>query len=128
MKSLRAMALSVPFAVITQLAWAQGLPADTIAAADAALDSMGKNLQGFGGYTDAAITALLQAAGGQGVVTDFMKYSGSPAAAPTDLVGMHIQGQDPTRMQVSYFLSGVGAQYQTEQLDLIDPGNPAPGV
>ena len=35
-----------------------------INATDAALESMGKNLQGFSGYTDAAITALLQAAGG----------------------------------------------------------------
>ncbi|MEY2875639.1 MAG: hypothetical protein RLZZ373_3010 [Pseudomonadota bacterium] len=66
---------------------------------------------GFGRYT-----AVLKAATGQGVVTDFMKYTGSAAGIPTDLVGMHIQGQDPTRMQVSYFLSGVGAQYQTVSL------------
>ncbi|WP_338413178.1 family 16 glycosylhydrolase [uncultured Sphaerotilus sp.] len=66
---------------------------------------------GFGRYT-----AVLKAAGGQGVVTDFMKYSGSVAAAPTDLVGMHIQGQDPTRLQVSYVQAGVGAQYQTINL------------
>jgi beta-glucanase (GH16 family) len=66
---------------------------------------------GFGRYT-----AVLRAAAGDGVVTDFMKYTGAVVGAPTDLVGMHIQGQDPTRMQVSYFLSGVGAQYRTISL------------
>jgi beta-glucanase (GH16 family) len=66
---------------------------------------------GLGHYT-----AVLQAATGQGVVTDFMKYTGSPVGAPTSLVGMHIQGQDPTRLQVSYFQAGVGAQYQTISL------------
>jgi endo-1,3-1,4-beta-glycanase ExoK len=66
---------------------------------------------GLGRYT-----AVLRAAAGQGVVTDFMKYTGALAGPPTDLVGMHIQGQDPTRMQVSYYLAGVGAQYQTISL------------
>lgn len=66
---------------------------------------------GMGRYT-----AVLKAASGQGVVTDFMKYTGPVVGTPTDLVGMHIQGQDPTRLQVSYFLSGVGAQYQTINL------------
>jgi endo-1,3-1,4-beta-glycanase ExoK len=66
---------------------------------------------GFGRYT-----AVLQAATGAGVVTDFMKYTGDLAGDPSDLIGMHIQGQDPTRMQVSYFLEGVGAQYQTVHL------------
>lgn len=66
---------------------------------------------GMGRYT-----AVLQAASGQGVVTDFMKYTGPVVGTPTDLVGMHIQGQDPTRLQVSYFLSGVGAQYHTVNL------------
>jgi len=66
---------------------------------------------GLGRYT-----AVLQAAAGQGVVTDFMKYTGSLEGTPTSLVGMHIQGQDPTRLQVSYFLAGVGAQYQTISL------------
>jgi beta-glucanase (GH16 family) len=66
---------------------------------------------GFGRYT-----AVLKAAAGQGVVTDFMKYTGAVVGTPTDLVGMHIQGQDPTRMQVSYFLSGAGPQYQTVNL------------
>lgn len=66
---------------------------------------------GFGRYT-----AVLQAAAGDGVVTDFMKYTGDLAGDPSDLIGMHIQGQDPTRMQVSYFLEGVGAQYQTVHL------------
>lgn len=66
---------------------------------------------GMGRYT-----AVLQAAAGQGVVTDFMKYTGAVVGMPTDLVGIHIQGQDPSRMQASYFLSGVGAQYQTIHL------------
>jgi beta-glucanase (GH16 family) len=69
---------------------------------------------GMGRYT-----AVLQAATGQGVVTDFMKYTGSMAGGVTemtDLIGMHIQGQDPSRLQVSYFLPGVGAQYQTLNL------------
>ncbi|WP_310460125.1 family 16 glycosylhydrolase [Sphaerotilus sp.] len=66
---------------------------------------------GFGRYT-----AVLKAAAGQGVVTDFMKYTGAVVGVPTELVGMHIQGQDPTRMQVSYFLSGTGAQYHTVSL------------
>ncbi|MEX8492908.1 family 16 glycosylhydrolase [Sphaerotilus sp.] len=66
---------------------------------------------GLGRYT-----AVLQAATGSGVVTDFMKYTGSLVGTPTDLVGMHIQGQDPTRLQVSYFQAGVGAQYQTISL------------
>ena len=63
---------------------------------------------GFGRYT-----AVLRAAAGDGVVTDFMKYTGDLAGYPTDLIGMHIQGQNPSRMQVSYFLQGVGAQYHT---------------
>jgi endo-1,3-1,4-beta-glycanase ExoK len=66
---------------------------------------------GFGRYT-----AVLKAAAGQGVVTDFMKYTGAVVGTPTDLVGMHIQGQDPTRLQVSYFLSGTGAQYHSVDL------------
>lgn len=66
---------------------------------------------GFGRYT-----AVLKAAAGNGVVTDFMKYSGGVIGTPTDLIGMHIQGEDPTRLQVSYFLAGVGAQYHTVQL------------
>ena len=66
---------------------------------------------GFGRYT-----AVLKAAVGPGVVTDFMKYTGANVGAPNDLVGMHIQGQDPTRLQVSYFLSGAGAQYHTVDL------------
>lgn len=66
---------------------------------------------GFGRYT-----AVLRAAAGDGVVTDFMKYTGAVVGSPTDLIGMHIQGQNPTRMQVSYFLSGVGAQYHTVDL------------
>ena len=69
------------------------------------------DLYGLGRYT-----AVLQAASGQGVVTDFMKYTGPVVGTPTDLIGMHIQGQDPTRLQVSYFLAGVGAQYQTINL------------
>ena len=66
---------------------------------------------GFGRYT-----AVLRAAAGDGVVTDFMKYTGGVVGNPTDLIGMHIQGQDPTRMQVSYFLDGVGARYHTVSL------------
>lgn len=66
---------------------------------------------GLGRYT-----AVLRAATGQGVVTDFMKYTGSLVGTPTDLVGMHIQGQDPTRLQVSYVQAGVGAQYQSINL------------
>jgi beta-glucanase (GH16 family) len=66
---------------------------------------------GFGRYT-----AVLTAAAGQGVVTDFMQYTGAVVGAPASLVGMHIQGQDPTRMQLSYFLSGAGPQYQTVDL------------
>lgn len=66
---------------------------------------------GFGRYT-----AVLKAAAGSGVVTDFMKYTGTGVGAPTDLIGMHIQGEDPTRLQVSYFLSGTGAQYHTVNL------------
>lgn len=66
---------------------------------------------GFGRYT-----AVLKAAAGDGVVTDFMKYTGTGVGTPTDLVGMHIQGEDPTRLQVSYFLSGTGAQYHTVDL------------
>jgi endo-1,3-1,4-beta-glycanase ExoK len=69
------------------------------------------NTYGFGRYT-----AVLKAAAGQGVVTDFMKYTGAVVGTPTDLVGMHIQVQDPTRMQVSYFLSDAGAQYHTVSL------------
>ncbi|WP_294001222.1 family 16 glycosylhydrolase [Sphaerotilus sp.] len=66
---------------------------------------------GMGRYT-----AVLKAASGQGVVTDFMKYTGALVGTPTDLVGMHIQGQDPTRMQVSYYQADVGAQYRTVNL------------
>ena len=66
---------------------------------------------GFGRYT-----AVLRAAAGDGVVTDFMKYTGVVGGSPTDLIGMHIQGQDPTRLQVSYVQAGVGAQYHTVSL------------
>lgn len=66
---------------------------------------------GFGRYT-----AVLQAAAGDGVVTDFMSYAGTIGGLPGGIVGMHVQGQDPTRMQVSYVQAGLGAQYQTVNL------------
>ena len=66
---------------------------------------------GFGRYT-----AVLRAASGDGVVTDFMKYTGTGMGAPSELIGLHIQGEDPTRLQVSYLLTGTGAQYHTVDL------------
>lgn len=66
---------------------------------------------GFGRYT-----AVLQAASESGVVTDFMSVAGADGAPPLGLVGMHIQGEDPTRLQVSALSLGGGVTYHTVDL------------
>lgn len=64
---------------------------------------------GFGTYS-----ATFRAASGAGVVTDFMKYSGTlnVATGPTDLIGMHIAGNDTSTLFVSYLSSTAGLTTQ----------------
>lgn len=60
---------------------------------------------GFGTFS-----ATFRAASGSGVVTDFMKYSGTlnSASGPSDLIGMHIAGNDTSTLQLSFLSSTSG--------------------
>ncbi|MFM2056242.1 MAG: hypothetical protein RLY71_627 [Pseudomonadota bacterium] len=50
----------------------------------------------------------MQAASGSGVVTGFFTYTGPSDGQPWDEIDVEILGKDPSKLQLNYFVNGVG--------------------
>lgn len=54
------------------------------------------------------VEGRLKAAVGEGLVTALFKYTGPSNGTPQEEVDMEILGKDPTKIQLNYFVNGVG--------------------
>jgi endo-1,3-1,4-beta-glycanase ExoK len=66
---------------------------------------------GYGSYS-----TVMQAGAGSGVVNGFFTYTGPSDGKPWDEIDVEILGSDPTRLQLNYFVNGVGGHEYTVNL------------
>jgi beta-glucanase (GH16 family) len=66
---------------------------------------------GYGTYS-----SVMQAGTGSGVVSGFFTYTGPSDGKPWDEIDVEILGQDPTKLQLNYFVDGVGGHEYTVNL------------
>jgi beta-glucanase (GH16 family) len=80
-----------------------GGPANCSGMALAGAEYRTSDFYGYGRYS-----TNMQAATGSGVVTGFFTYTGPSDGKPWDEIDVEILGKDPSKLQVNYFVNGVG--------------------